>query len=86
MARRLAEAGVPFIRVGRAWWDSHGQTLKRIQKWFPNWIVFSPHCWTTCGIEGMLDHTLVVVMGEFGRTQPSTRNWAVITSRGHGAP
>jgi hypothetical protein len=25
IARRLVEAGVPFVRVGRAWWDSHGQ-------------------------------------------------------------
>src|SRR5262249_31710916 len=25
VARRLVEAGVPFVRVGRAWWDSHGQ-------------------------------------------------------------
>src|SRR5262249_61003615 len=23
-ARRLVEAGVPFVRVGRAWWGSHG--------------------------------------------------------------
>ena len=24
-ARRLVEAGVPFVKVARAWWDSHGQ-------------------------------------------------------------
>src|SRR6185436_3166925 len=28
VARRLVEAGVPFVRVGRAWWDSHGQNFE----------------------------------------------------------
>src|SRR5262249_51939085 len=28
IARRLIEAGVPFVRVGRAWWDSHGQNFE----------------------------------------------------------
>ena len=27
-ARRLIEAGVPFVRVARAWWDSHGQNFE----------------------------------------------------------
>ena len=28
MARRMVEAGVPFVRVSRAWWDSHGQNFE----------------------------------------------------------
>lgn len=27
IARRLVEAGVPFVEVARAWWDSHGQNF-----------------------------------------------------------
>jgi len=28
IARRLVEAGVPFVKVSRAWWDSHGQNFE----------------------------------------------------------
>ena len=34
-ARRLVEAGVPFVRVGRAWWDSHGQNFETHQEMVP---------------------------------------------------
>ncbi len=34
-ARRLIEAGVPFVRVGRAWWDSHGQNFETHQELVP---------------------------------------------------
>ncbi|MBL8866067.1 MAG: DUF1501 domain-containing protein, partial [Planctomycetia bacterium] len=35
IARRLVEAGVPFVRVGRAWWDSHGQNFETHQEMVP---------------------------------------------------
>ncbi|MFP6575880.1 MAG: DUF1501 domain-containing protein, partial [Pirellulaceae bacterium] len=28
VARRLIEAGTPFVKVSRAWWDSHGQNFE----------------------------------------------------------
>jgi hypothetical protein len=28
IARRLVDAGVPFVKVSRAWWDSHGQNFE----------------------------------------------------------
>ena len=28
IARRLIESGVPFVKVARAWWDSHGQNFE----------------------------------------------------------
>ncbi len=34
-ARRLVEAGVPFVRVARAWWDSHGQNFETHQEMVP---------------------------------------------------
>jgi hypothetical protein len=34
-ARRLMEAGVPFVRVARAWWDSHGQNFDTHQELVP---------------------------------------------------
>lgn len=68
MARRLAEAGVPFIRVGRAWWDSHGQNFETHQEMVPELDRVLSALLDDLRHRGMLDHTLVVVMGEFGRT------------------
>jgi uncharacterized protein (DUF1501 family) len=68
MARRLAEAGVPFIRVGRAWWDSHGQNFETHQEMVPELDRVLAALLDDLRQRGMLDHTLVVVMGEFGRT------------------
>lgn len=68
MARRLAEAGVPFIRVGRAWWDSHGQNFETHQEMVPELDRVLAALLDDLRQRGMLDQTLVVVMGEFGRT------------------
>ena len=68
MARRLAESGVPFIRVGRAWWDSHGQNFETHQEMVPELDHVLSTLLDDLRQRGMLDHTLVVVMGEFGRT------------------
>ena len=35
MARRMVEAGVSFVRVSRAWWDSHGQNFETHQEMVP---------------------------------------------------
>ncbi|GIT30865.1 MAG: hypothetical protein Ct9H300mP1_29110 [Planctomycetaceae bacterium] len=32
IARRMVEAGVPFVKVARAWWDSHGQNFETHQE------------------------------------------------------
>jgi hypothetical protein len=67
-ARRLVEAGVPFVRVGRAWWDSHGQNFETHQEMVPE----LDHVMTTLldDLEqrGLLSSTLVITLAEFGRT------------------
>ncbi len=67
-ARRLVEAGVPFVRVGRAWWDSHAQNFESHQEMVPE----LDHVMTTLldDLEqrGLLENTLVVTLAEFGRT------------------
>lgn len=67
-ARRLAEAGVPFVRVGRAWWDSHGQNFETHQEL----VTELDHVMVTLldDLEdrGMLESTLVITLSEFGRT------------------
>lgn len=68
VARRLVEAGVPFVKVGRAWWDSHGQNFETHLEL----VTELDHVLSTLlddlNDRGLLDHTLVVTLSEFGRT------------------
>lgn len=68
MARRLAEAGVPFIRVGRAWWDSHGQNFETHAEMVPELDHVMATLLDDLEQRGMLETTLVLAVGEFGRT------------------
>jgi hypothetical protein len=67
-ARRLIEAGVPFVRVGRAWWDSHGQNFETHQEMVPelDHVMFT--LLNDLEERGLLEHTLVITLAEFGRT------------------
>jgi hypothetical protein len=68
VARRLAEAGVPFIRVGRAWWDSHGQNFETHQELVPELDHVMATLLDDLQERGLLDSTLVITLSEFGRT------------------
>jgi hypothetical protein len=67
-ARRLIEAGVPFVRVGRAWWDSHGQNFETHQEMVPELDHVMATLLDDLEARGLLEHTLVITMAEFGRT------------------
>lgn len=68
MARRLIETGVSFVEIFHRGWDDHGGAARDV----------APRCpWMDAGIatlisdlkdRGMLDSTLIVWMGEFGRS------------------
>jgi uncharacterized protein (DUF1501 family) len=75
LARRLVERGVPFVEVtlgssadGTSGWDTHADNFE-VVKWLSQ--VLDP-AWSTLMDDldqrGLLDSTLVVWMGEFGRT------------------
>jgi len=68
VARRLAEAGVPFVKVARAWWDSHGQNFETHRELCAD----LDHCMSALLDDlkqrGLLESTLVITLGEFGRT------------------
>lgn len=68
IARRLVEAGVPFVKVARAWWDSHGQNFETHLEL----VTELDHVLATLidDLEerGLLEHTLIATFGEFGRT------------------
>ena len=68
MARRMVEAGVSFVTVDMPHWDDHS----RIEKGHgPKLAVVDQAVAALLDdlqLRGMLDDTLLVVMGEFGRT------------------
>jgi len=68
MARRMVEAGVPFVRVSRAWWDSHGQNFETHLEMVPELDRVLSALIDDLKQRGMFEDTLVVTMGEFGRT------------------
>jgi hypothetical protein len=68
VARRLIEAGVPFVRVGRAWWDSHGQNFETHQELTPELDHVMAALLDDLQQRGLLEHTLVITLAEFGRT------------------
>jgi hypothetical protein len=68
MARRLAERGVRFIHLYHRGWDHHGEIKKYMDVCCgltdrPSWALV-----TDLERRGLLDDTLVVWGGEFGRT------------------
>jgi hypothetical protein len=67
-ARRLVEAGVPFIRVGRGWWDTHAQAFESHQELVPELDHVMATLLDDLEQRGLLRNTLIVTLAEFGRT------------------
>src|SRR5260370_20863260 len=68
VARRMIEAGVPFVRVGRAWWDSHGQNFETHQEMVPELDHVMATLIDDLQERGLLENTLIITLAEFGRT------------------
>lgn len=78
LARRLVEAGVPFVTVNNRGWDTHDDLVTRLKEGYtgaqvpvgliPSLDMAYSALITDLAERRLLDDTLVVVMGEFGRT------------------
>jgi hypothetical protein len=68
IARRLVEAGVPFVKVARAWWDSHGQNFETHRELCADLDHSMSALLDDLQRRGLLEQTLVITLGEFGRT------------------
>lgn len=68
IARRLVEAGVPFVKVARAWWDSHGQNFETHRELCADLDHAMSTLLDDLQERGLLENTLVITLGEFGRT------------------
>jgi len=68
IARRLAERGVRFIQLFHMGWDQHGNLPKQIRAQCKDTDQASAALIRDLKQRGMLDETLVIWGGEFGRT------------------
>ncbi len=68
LARRLVEAGVPFVTLYEGGWDHHGNLFKSCRDRLPKFDNTLATLLTDLSDRGLLDSTLVLVLGEFGRT------------------
>jgi hypothetical protein len=74
LARRLVQAGVTFIEVRSNGWDTHAQNHEKVGKNASQVDPGFATLITDLKQKGMLDQTLVVWMGEFGRTPKINAN------------
>lgn len=86
LARRLVEGGVPFVTVYDGGWDHHRDIFNALRKRLPSWDNTVATLIQDLKERGMLEDTLVVALGEFGRTPKiSTLSGASSPGRDHWA-
>jgi hypothetical protein len=68
LARRLVEAGVPFVTLYEGGWDDHTKLFTTLAKRLPAFEATLAALVEDLAQRGLLDSTLVIALGEFGRT------------------
>ncbi len=68
LARRLVESGVRFVTVNYGGWDHHAKIFESLDKKLPEFDQGLSALLNDLHDRGTLKETLVLVMGEFGRT------------------
>ncbi|HEX5102198.1 MAG TPA: DUF1501 domain-containing protein [Pirellulaceae bacterium] len=75
LARKLVEAGVPFVEIGQSSYDSHADNFA----WHKGLVPPMEHAWAGLIADlkdrGLFDKTLIIWAGEIGRT-PNINNRA----------
>ena len=74
LATRLIEYGVRFITITNQGWDTHLDNFKGHRRLIPPLDAGLTAAVTALKEKGLLDRTLVVAMGEFGRTPKINKN------------
>ncbi len=82
VARRLVESGCGFVTLNYGGWDMHGTIERSMNQRAPSLDRALSALIDDLSERGMLDRTLVVVSGEFGRTPRINKN----AGRDHWAP
>jgi len=68
MARRLVESGVKFVEVVLDGWDTHNDNFNRVTKQMNTYDPAMATLIKDLEARNLLDSTLIIWMGEFGRT------------------
>ncbi len=68
LARRLVEAGVPFVTINDGGWDHHSDLFDALKKRLPSWDQTVATLINDLDQRGLLETTMVIALGEFGRT------------------
>ena len=68
LARRLIEAGVRYVSLNTGYWDDHGNIKGALDNKMPRHDRATGVLIQDLAERGMLDDTLVITAGEFGRT------------------
>ncbi len=74
LARRLVEAGVNFVTVSNGGWDNHNNIFSALPGKLNAFDRTMATLIEDLGDRGLLETTLVLAMGEFGRTPVINRN------------
>ena len=91
MARRLVEAGVPFVEVNFGGWDLHQNCFDQLNNKLPELDTAMSALVDDLYQRGLLENTVVLWMGEFGRTPRINgnagrdhwaRSWSVVVGGG----
>ena len=68
VARRLVEAGVPFVNVRTTGWDTHKKHFQKMNSMLPDLDKAVSALLADLDAKGLLESTIVLLGGEFGRT------------------
>lgn len=68
IARRMLEAGVRFVKVTSYGWDTHGDNFNAHAGMVPKFDQAFAAMLEDLAATGLLEHTLVICLSEFGRT------------------
>ncbi len=91
MARRLVETGVPFVEVSMGGWDLHQNCFTTLETKLPELDKAMSALVEDLDQRGLLNDTLILWMGEFGRTPRINetagrdhwaRSWSVVLGGG----
>jgi hypothetical protein len=73
LARRLIEAGVPFVTIDDGGWDHHSDLFPALRRRLPAWDATVAALIEDLDQRGLLATTMVIALGEFGRTPQISR-------------
>ena len=68
LARRLVEAGVPFVTLYDGGWDHHSDLFGALKTRLPSWDQTVAALINDLDQRRLLETTMVIALGEFGRT------------------